>query len=389
MELNHPPKPLPPWLHDESKSSPLAGLPTGLCVVDSHLHLVNPLHQHKPDFTKVSKILGRPYGDIDEAQYKEAVEGSGVPVAAAVFVEVIPTSGSSHDEASWVLKMCGDPASLVGALVASVPVPSGEEATNAWLETMRARCGGSLPSPLRGARMQFPTGPAGDDAIGSDDFAAGLAALGAAGLHFEFCVHADRLPAVAAAVRRCGGATRVVLDHCGLNDSGQDFEDWKRDLAAIAACDNTYCKLSAIEEWQPRDGDPAPYLDHAIATFGADRCMFGGNWYHALSSKHQSKDARTACAPRPQRHPPGPCPFPLYLAGSCPSTLASPSSPRSSWSPPRCNVQARASVKSVPSSAAPQRAFTDSRWRVRPWAEHPPGLVFRHPLTHLDSKAVE
>jgi L-fuconolactonase len=127
--------------------------------------------------------------------------------------------------------------------------------------------------------MQFPQGAEGDAAIASDACRDGLAELGRERLHFEFCVHADRLRSVLAAIRR-SPETNFVLDHCGLNDSGQDFGAWKAVMSELAACSNLVAvKLSAIEEWQPVAGDPAPYLDHALACFGPSRCMYGGNWF--------------------------------------------------------------------------------------------------------------
>jgi L-fuconolactonase len=174
--------------------------------------------------------------------------------------------------------MVQNPASLVGALVASIPV-DGAEKVQTWLTSLSARCDGKLPPGLRGARIQFPQGAEGDAAITSEACRDGLAELGRAGLHFEFCIHADRLKSVLTAIRG-SPETNFVLDHCGLNDSGQDFAAWKAVMSELAACNNLVAvKLSAIEEWKPVDGDPAPYLDHALACFGPSRCMYGGNWF--------------------------------------------------------------------------------------------------------------
>ena len=49
--------------------------------------------------------------------------------------------------------------------------------------------------------------------------------------------------------RRCP-QTSFVLDHCGLNNTGQDFEGWKKSISELAALENVVgCKISAIEEW--------------------------------------------------------------------------------------------------------------------------------------------
>ncbi len=257
-----------------------SSLPSDVSVVDSHVHLTSARISYRDDVAGLIKdcsvALAVANGDIDENQYRKAIEG--VPIAAAVFVEVLPTAETSMDEACWVRDLILSGSSMCKAIVASMPVPSGAENVHQWLRTLRARVGHDQETYVKGARMQFPPGEAGDSVLRSDELAAGLAALAEHDLLFEFCVHADRLPAVVDVAKR-SGATRLVLDHCGLNDSGQAFADWQRDLAALASCPNVVVKLSALEEWQPVNGDPGPYLDHALRCFGAERCMFGGNWF--------------------------------------------------------------------------------------------------------------
>jgi predicted TIM-barrel fold metal-dependent hydrolase len=256
-----------------------------ISVIDSHLHVVDPSIAYRDDvsalITDSSKHLGTPFSQIGEPLYRTVMAEASVDVKAAVFVEVLPVATDSLKEACWVLREhVGRPeASCIRAVVASVPVTNGAEAVSAWLETLNSvDIDAQLARKLRGARMQFPKGDAGDAVLRSEEFAAGLAELGRRSLHFEFCVHADRLPAVIDATRRCP-AVRVVLDHCGLNNSGMDFDAWRQNITALAACDNAVIKLSAIEEWRPIDGDPGPYLDHALSSFGPERCMFGGNWF--------------------------------------------------------------------------------------------------------------
>ena len=60
------------------------------------------------------------------------------------------------------------------------------------------------------------------------------------------------------------------------------WEPWATELARLAALPNVWCKLSGLVteadhvNWQP--ADLQPYIDHALATFGAERLMFGGDW---------------------------------------------------------------------------------------------------------------
>jgi len=59
-------------------------------------------------------------------------------------------------------------------------------------------------------------------------------------------------------------------------------EEWSSQLAAAARYPNVYAKISGLntaanmENWSATDLQP--YVDHAIACFGADRLMFGSDW---------------------------------------------------------------------------------------------------------------
>ncbi len=60
------------------------------------------------------------------------------------------------------------------------------------------------------------------------------------------------------------------------------LEPWKKDLMALAAQENVYCKISGMiteADWNTWTYDQlVPYLDVAFAAFGTDRLMFGSDW---------------------------------------------------------------------------------------------------------------
>jgi L-fuconolactonase len=74
----------------------------------------------------------------------------------------------------------------------------------------------------------------------------------------------------------------LVLDHLGGPDiAGGGWEGWAAGLADVAARPNVSVKLSGLStvcspEWTWRDW--APYVDHALAYFGASRMMLGSDW---------------------------------------------------------------------------------------------------------------
>lgn len=113
------------------------------------------------------------------------------------------------------------------------------------------------------------------------DVRRGLEAVAAAGLAYDILVRPDQLPAAIAVADRVPGL-RWVLDHAGKPPivSG-DLRAWKDDITTLAENDRVACKLSGLvtetaANW--RHEDVAPCAEHVLATFGADRVMFGSDW---------------------------------------------------------------------------------------------------------------
>ena len=77
--------------------------------------------------------------------------------------------------------------------------------------------------------------------------------------------------------------TRFVLDHAGKPAiASGEFDDWRVQLAALAALDNVAVKLSGMvteadwERWTP--ADLAPVVEHVLTSFGPSRVMLGSDW---------------------------------------------------------------------------------------------------------------
>ena len=115
------------------------------------------------------------------------------------------------------------------------------------------------------------------------DVARGLAALAEAGLAYDLVGKTVHLPAMLQAVQR-NPRLRFVLDHIAKPEIRDGvFEPWGERLAALASHrDHVWCKLSGMiteadwQTWTPADLEP--YVRHAVAAFGAGRCMFGTDW---------------------------------------------------------------------------------------------------------------
>ena len=113
-------------------------------------------------------------------------------------------------------------------------------------------------------------------------FVDGVRGLAAMDLSFDLCLYHPQLAEATELVRRCPDV-RFVLDHIGKPGIAAGLtEPWRTDLAALAALPNVWCKISgAVTEadhaaWT--EAEVAPYVAHALAAFGYDRCMFGGDW---------------------------------------------------------------------------------------------------------------
>lgn len=120
-----------------------------------------------------------------------------------------------------------------------------------------------------------------DEFLDLPEVRASLAEVAKRGLAFDvhdaWPRHLDRATRVAADLPEL----TVVLDHLAKPPRGRDdFDAWRAALTAFAAQPNTIGKLSSL-----RSPD-APYtvdalrevFDLALASFGADRLMYGGDW---------------------------------------------------------------------------------------------------------------
>ncbi|MDO7851680.1 amidohydrolase family protein [Hymenobacter convexus] len=114
------------------------------------------------------------------------------------------------------------------------------------------------------------------------EFRRGLAALAAHGFTYDLLVLPDQL-GYAAELAQAFPTQPFVLDHLAkpLIKAGE-LEPWRRDIQALAARENAWCKVSGMvteadwQRWQPADF--RPYLDVVFEAFGPGRVLFGSDW---------------------------------------------------------------------------------------------------------------
>jgi L-fuconolactonase len=98
---------------------------------------------------------------------------------------------------------------------------------------------------------------------------------------FDLGAQKEDLLRSAELVRKCP-EVRFVLDHMANPDiRGGVMEPWARDLGALAAMENVFCKVSGMIPNAPPDWTVerlAPYVDRVVEAFGFERLMFGSDW---------------------------------------------------------------------------------------------------------------
>ena len=236
-------------------------------IVDSHVHLWNPA-ELRLAWLDGLPTLNRAFLPEDFTQSSKATN-----VAKMIFVECGCESRQALDEVDWI---CGlaklDP--RIRGIVAHAPL---EQSVNIRDHLLRL----ASRSLVRGVRRNLQGEAAADFCLRAE-FIAGVKLLAEFNFTFEICVRHEQLPAVAELVRRVP-EMQFVLDHFGKPPvkAGQ-LEPWAMHLKAVAAQPNVVCKISGLTteaDWQGWQTEQLnPYFDTALAAFGYDRVLFGGDW---------------------------------------------------------------------------------------------------------------
>ena len=133
-----------------------------------------------------------------------------------------------------------------------------------------------------------------------DDFRSGMSVLDEMGFSFDAWMYHHQIPEFVDLATTFPNVT-MILDHfagplgigpyAGRRD--EVFSVWKDTVGELKDCTNVHFKLGGINmkingyDWHKRDLPPtsdelvdvtAPYYEHCIDTFGADRCMFESNF---------------------------------------------------------------------------------------------------------------
>ena len=231
-------------------------------VVDAHVHLWDP-----------SRLR---YTWLDGTELDRLIDASTLLAASGPVTDFVVVQGDCADtqglaEVEWLIEQSGQLPGMRG-IVAFAPLERGAEARDD-LKALR-----SIPLVVGVRRLIQDEKPG--FAV-ADHFLEGVAALADLELTFDICVRSSQLDEAIELVRRTPDV-QFVLDHVGKPRIGADPSQWRQQIAELASRPNVVCKLSGLmtEIVNGPTGVDAvePFLAHALAEFGADRCMFGTDW---------------------------------------------------------------------------------------------------------------
>jgi L-fuconolactonase len=235
-------------------------------LIDSHLHVWERARNPQPWIDPVTMAaIDRDFGsDVAVGELRaNGVDGCVIVQCVNKFSETLDLLDAARSVSmirgvvGWV-DLQGDVSAQLGALRAA---PGGEH--------------------LVGIR-HVVTMEADAEWLRRGDVVRGLTFLANARLPFDVVVEPWQLSMVKTLAQSLESAT-FVLDHLGnppISSGGVDR--WSADLAALAACENVYAKVSGLitkDDWRHWTVDRLrPVVDHALETFGPRRLMFGSDW---------------------------------------------------------------------------------------------------------------
>jgi predicted TIM-barrel fold metal-dependent hydrolase len=236
-----------------------------MVLIDTHQHLWD-LARFPYSWCAGIPALNRSFHFSDYA-----VASAGLGIVKTVFVECDVDEPNALAEARMIQEISGRHPSIAGIVASGRPERDGFRSHLEQLARLER---------VRGLRRILHTQP--DGLSRQPGFAENIRLLPEFGFSFDLCVLARQLPLAIDLVRRCPDVS-FILDHCGVPDvKGGALDPWRTHVAEIAAFPNVTCKISGLvayadpATWSP--GGLRPWFDHALAEFGWDRVVWGGDW---------------------------------------------------------------------------------------------------------------
>ena len=245
-------------------------------IVDTHQHLWD-LDLFRYSWLGSLPALNRSFRMSD---YLAAAKG--LDVVKSVHLEADVDESYMLDETRHVLALGNQPDNPLEGIVACGRPESDD--FKSYLDQIAGH------PKLKGIRRVLHTQP---DEVGQGvTFINNVALLSGYGLSFDLCVLARQIPIAIRLVSKCPDVV-FILDHCGVPQVREkNLDPWRSYITEIAKFSNVSCKISGLvayadpQRWTT--DDLRPFVEHAIASFGWDRVLFGSDWpVCTLSASYQ------------------------------------------------------------------------------------------------------
>jgi L-fuconolactonase len=238
-------------------------------IVDAHVHLYDPAAIRYGWMKNAPRLNSRHASD----EFTRAI-GDTV-VDKLMFIEVDADADHEVAEAIWVMNAAErDP--RIQAIVANLPLEKGPAAVEADMEKL------SKMPLTRGIRRLIQGHVDEPGWCIRPDFVAAVQLLPKYDLSFDICIYHPQMADAIELVRQCPEVS-FILDHIGKPGIKAGLrEPWWSQMKELASFPNVICKISGVATEADHKSwtydQIAPYVAHAIESFGFDRVAFGGDW---------------------------------------------------------------------------------------------------------------
>ena len=203
-------------------------------------------------------------------EYQSLTAGAGI--RCTIFMETGVDDADYQNEIRFVAGLSDDPDSGIAAMIASCR-PEQADGFREWLDDC---------DRLNVVGYRRVLHIMDDEMSTTDTFRENVREIGRRGKSFDMCFRAEQLPFAIELARSCDETT-LIIDHCGVPDiAGGALDPWRKHIRSLSELPNVYCKLAGLLGFCASDNSNleaiAPYVDHVLETFGADRIFWGSDW---------------------------------------------------------------------------------------------------------------
>jgi predicted TIM-barrel fold metal-dependent hydrolase len=234
--------------------------------IDTHVHVIDMKRLSYP-WLEGFELLRR---DYPFRQWHAEARRCGI--TSALHMEVDVAEKDIEAETAMVAELMLEPESILRGAISSCRPENAD--FPAFLERQRAN------PAVKGFRRVLHVMP--DGLSQNSTFRKHVKMLSGTGLPFDLCVLPRQIP-MATELADLAPDVQFVLDHCGVPAvKAGELHPWKEHVAEIARRPNVAVKISGVSAYGDADTwtieDLRPYVEHCLAVFGWDRCVWGGDW---------------------------------------------------------------------------------------------------------------